>query len=592
MGPTIITPEPDSLPSAETSRALVGRLWRQWIAPQWTIVAISALLTLVVAASTGVYPKIVQWIFDALAARDAAILWLGPMLVIAVTVVRGVALYGLTVVTNGLALRVVTDIQNAAFDSLLKADFARIAGQPVGTLVSRFVNDVSAIREALLKTANGLLRDVFTLIAVIIGMVAVDWQLALVAFVVLPIALYPIQAIGQRLRKVATSAQEQTGDMAALLDESLSGSRMVKTYGLEARESVRAAASFEDRRRLTLKIAEGRGRVDPILEVLGGLALAAVVFVAGWRIVQGDGSVGGFGAFVTALLLAAQSLRSLGNLNTVVQEGLAALTRFYGVIDEAPTILDAPDAKPLVVVDGAVTFRDVGFDYGGPTPALHGISFEAKRGQTTALVGASGAGKTTILNLIPRLFDATQGAVFIDGQDVRDVTLASLRANLALVSQDAVLFDDSLAANIALGMPGASAAEIEAAAQAAACDFVDRLPDGLATRVGPKGSRLSGGERQRVALARAFIRDAPILLLDEPTSALDSETESRVQAALDGFAASRTTFVIAHRLATVRKADLILVLDQGRIVERGTHDELIALRGRYGELAALQFAAV
>lgn len=580
------------MPSSGSSRALVLRLWGQWIAPRTQTVALSALLTLIVAASTGVYPKIVQWIFDALAGRDVSILWLGPVLVIAVTVVRGTALYGLTVVTNGLALRVITDIQNAAFDSLLRADFAHISGHPVGTLVSRFVNDVSAIREALLKTANGFLRDVFTLIAVIIGMVAVDWQLALVAFVVLPIALYPIQAIGQRLRKVSTAAQVQTGDMAALLDESLSGARMVKAYALEAREAERAAQSFEDRRRLTLKIAEGRGRVDPILEILGGLALAAVVFAAGWRIVHGGGSVGGFGAFVTALLLAAQSLRSLGNLNTVVQEGMAALTRFYAVIDEKPTILDAFDAKPLVVTNGTITFADIGFSYGGGAPAVHGLSFEATRGQTIALVGASGAGKTTILNLIPRLFDPTHGCVMVDGQDVRAVTLASLRGSIALVSQDAVLFDDTLAANIALGRPGASEAEIEAAAASAACDFVERLSEGFATRVGPKGSRLSGGERQRVALARAFLRDAPILLLDEPTSALDSATESRVQMALERFAATRTTFVIAHRLSTVCTADLILVMEHGRLIESGTHDALVAQKGRYADLAALQFAAV
>ncbi len=545
-------------------------------------------LTALVALATGLYPQAISWIFDALAARDPSVVWLGPAIVIAVTVLKGAALYALTVVTNRLALRVVTALQNDAFAALQRADFATLQAEPTGSLVSRFIHDVNAIREGVLKTANGLLRDALTFVSVVIGMAIVDWQLALVAFVVLPIALWPIVAIGQRMRKVAASAQEQTGALAATLEESLSGARLVKTYGLEAAEQTRLAAAFDERRRLTLKIAEGKGRVDPILEVLGGVALAGVVFAAGWRIVQGGASVGDFGAFVTSLLLAAQAMRGLGNLNTVVQEGAAALARFFALLDAEPTIADRPGAPALVVREGLVRFEGAGFAHPGGA-AVRAISFEARRGQTIALVGPSGAGKSSVLNLLPRLHEASEGAVTIDGQDVRAVTLTSLRAAIALVSQDATLFDATIAENIAQGRPGATRAEIEAAAQAAACDFALALPKGLDTPVGPRGSALSGGERQRIALARAILRDAPILILDEPTSALDAESERRVGEALARFAQGRTTLVVAHRLATVRAADLIVVMDAGAIVERGTHEALVAKGGLYAELAALQF---
>lgn len=570
------------------TKALIARLWRGWIARHAGATALSVALTALVALATGLYPQAISWIFDALAARDPRVVWLGPAIVVGVTILKGAALYGLTIVTNRLALRVVTQLQNDAFGALLRADFATLQSEPAGALVSRFIHDVNAIREGVLKTANGLLRDALTLLAVVIGMAIVDWQLALVAFVVLPLALWPIVAIGRRMRTVAAAAQEQTGALAATLEESLSGARLVKTYGLEQHEEKRLAAAFEERRRLTLKIAEGKGRVDPILEVLGGFALAGVVFAAGWRIVQGGASVGDFGAFVTSLLLAAQSLRGLGNLNTVVQEGAAALARFFAVLDAEPAIADAPGAVPLQVSAGHVRFAEVGFSHPGGA-GVRGVSFEARRGQTIALVGPSGAGKSSVLNLLPRLHEVSAGAVTIDGQNVRAVTLASLRGAIALVSQDATLFDATIADNIALGRPGADRAAVEAAARAAACDFAFALPQGLDTAVGPRGSALSGGERQRIALARAILRDAPILILDEPTSALDAESERRVGEALARFAQGRTTLVVAHRLATVRAADLIVVMDGGAIVERGDHDTLVARGGLYAELAALQF---
>jgi subfamily B ATP-binding cassette protein MsbA len=471
----------------------------------------------------------------------------------------------------------------------LTLDFARLSAEPSGAFSARFLNDINAVREAVLRAANSLVRDVLTLVGVVAVMLMGDWQLALVCLVMLPLAIGPVSMIGARLRKTAARAQHQAADLAGVVEESLGGIRLVKTYGLEKAESGRVGAALSTRMSLLLKMAEQKGRVDPILEVLGGLAIAGVFAFAGLRISQGAASVGTLTAFIASLLLAAQSIRSLGGLNSVLQEGLSALERFFSVLDEKPSIADREGAVTLSRGPGRIEFQKVGFAWPNGTLGLDGISFTAEPGQTLALVGPSGSGKSTILNLIPRLFDATSGKVLIDGQDIGQATLASLRQHIALVSQDATLFDASIADNVAMGLPGADDAAIRAALSAAACDFVDRLAEGTATQVGPRGSRLSGGERQRLSLARAIVRDSPILLLDEPTSALDSDSEARVQEALDRFAANRTTIVVAHRLSTVRRANLILVLNQGRIVETGTHDQLIARGGLYAELAALQF---
>jgi subfamily B ATP-binding cassette protein MsbA len=421
-----------------------------------------------------------------------------------------------------------------------------------------------------------------------------DWAMTLVVLSVYPLAAIPVAAISQRLRRVAKQTQSGLGDMTSLLSEKLSGARLIKSFQLEDYAADRLDKSFEQIYALKMKSVRTRARMDPILEALGGVAIAGVVAFAYLRISHGISTVGDFMGFITALLMAAQPIRALGNLAGRLQEGLAAAESFYGLIDEMPSIADRPDAKNLAISKGQISFRRVAFAYDKASDerAVHDFTLDIPGGSTVALVGRSGAGKSTIINLVPRLFDVTEGQIFIDGQDVRDVALASLRDHIAIVSQDITLFDDTIEANIALGRLGASTADIiEAAKAAAAHDFILALPSGYQTVIGDRGSRLSGGQRQRVALARAILKDAPILLLDEATSALDNESEQLVQEALAKFTRTRTTLVIAHRLSTIQNADMICVMEAGRLVERGKHSELVARNGSYARLSRSAYGA-
>jgi subfamily B ATP-binding cassette protein MsbA len=468
-------------------------------------------------------------------------------------------------------------------------DFARHSHEEPGRLVSRFTNDINVVSEALVRGAQAMIRDTLTLAGAIASMLWFDWVLTLVVAGVFLLASGPLQAMAQRAMRQTQAAQLQIGALTALLSETFGAARFVKTYGLEEHETARARAAFEARRKLAMKLARNRASAVPLMEIIGGVALAAVLWIAGIRILADAMTVGDLIGMIGAVGVAAPAARALGQFNTVLAEARAALGRIFGLIDEPVTINDKPGAKPIAIAKGRVEFDNVFFSYGEAT-ALDGVSFTVEPGETVAFVGPSGAGKSTIFNLLPRLYDATGGAVRIDGQDVRDVTVASVRSSISLVAQEAALFNDSVRANIALGRAGATHAEIEAAARAAAAhDFISALPQGYDTVVGDRGANLSGGERQRIALARAFLRDAPILLLDEATSALDAESEAKVQEALARLAKGRTVLVIAHRLATVRDADRILALENGRIVEMGRHDDLVARGGLYARLSRLQF---
>ena len=576
----------------QVNRDIIRRIWQGWIAGYLPRLITALLLMIVVAASASAYPLLTKYIFNGLAdGRADEIIWLAPPVIILFALVKGAALFAQTVMVNALALRVSTDLQKDMAKTLIEADLQTITREPAGVFMSRIMNDLNLVREALVRLANNLVRDSLTIVVLIGAMIWLDWLMALVVIGVYPLAMGPIIKIGNRQRKASGNLQTHMESVTALLAETLQGARMVKAYQREDAETLRTHQAFDGLYGRLVGLLTGRAKIDPILEVVGGIAVGGVVALASWRVANGDMQVGDVIAFITTLILLVQPVRAIGTLNAVTQEGLAACERILALLDTPRMITDRQNAPVLAVKQGQIAYENVGFAYGdGSAAALAGISFTAKAGQTIALVGPSGAGKTTVINLLPRFFEASSGVITIDGQPISDVQIASLRLAISLVSQESVLFDDTIAANIGFGREGASREDIEAAARDAAADtFICALPDGYDTIVGAMGNRLSGGQRQRIAIARAMLKDAPILLLDEATAALDAESEQQVQTALQTLQAGRTTLVVAHRLATVRNADLILVMESGRITEQGTHDALMAKNGLYTRLCQLQF---
>ena len=560
----------------------------------WRIVVALLCMAAVAACTAGFTQLIKPIVNDIFVARDQAMLWPLALAAFLVFAIKGLATYGQAVLMSKVGFRIVADIQIALFERLMGADLAYFHRTAPGKLVARFINDANLLRGAVSNTLTGFGKDLLTALALVGVMFYEDAGMALVSFFVFPAAIGPIVWIGRRMRRVSRGTQSRMAVLTTLLDEVFQGIRHVKAYGMEARETARARAAVDAVYELNLKAARTRNASHPIMETLGGLAIVAVILYGGNQVIAGARDPGSFFAFITAVLLAYEPVKRLSRLNASLQEGLAAAQRVFEILDMEPRVRERPDARPLEVAGGCVRLEGVDFSYDesgeAETAALHRIDLEAAAGRTLALVGPSGAGKSTILNLIPRFYDPGRGRVTIDGQDVSEVTFESLRERIALVSQEVLLFDDSLRANIAYGRPEARQEEIEAAARhAGAHDFITALPEGYETRVGPRGVRLSGGERQRIAIARAMLKDAPILLLDEATSALDSDSERQVQQALSSLMAGRTTVVIAHRLSTVRDADLICVLEGGRVVERGSHAELLARGGAYARLHALQF---
>ena len=573
---------------------LLVRFARDWLWPRRWAIARTMGLTLALAAATSSYPFIIKLSFDTML-KDPSPSGLPVVLsaIIGATAMRSLFIYLQTVSSNAIALDLTNDIQKTAFRHMLEADYARFTRDATGQLVSRLTNDIGYIQQATLAALNTATRDMLTIAGLVIAMFWLDPIMSLIVLGVYPLAVVPIAMVSERLRKVAKRTQAELGDMTQQLTEKLSSARLIKTFRLERYATGRVNEAFDDVERLRLKAVRNRARLDPMLEALGGIAIAGVIALASWRISSGISTVGDFMGFVTALFAAAQPIRGIGNLSGRINEGLAAVERVNEIMDERPLVVDRPGAVALEVREGRIAFEAASFAYAGHADSLREVSLVIRGGTTVALVGRSGAGKSTLINLVPRLFDVTGGRITIDGVDVRDVTLASLRNAVAIVSQDVTLFDDTIRANIALGRLEASEEDILAAARAAAADgFIRAQPQGYDTRIGDRGARLSGGQRQRVALARAILKNAPILLLDEATSALDSESERLVQDALARFTENRTTLVIAHRLSTVRSADLICVLDKGRIVEMGTHEQLLHSSGLYSELCRGQLVEV
>ena len=575
------------------TRELIGRIWRTHLRSRRMILLIAVLAMAAGAAATASVAYIVKEVVDRiLVEQNTLMLHLIPVAIVVLGLVRGFSELVAQTLLAKVGQGVVAAFQSAMFRHLLGSDTSFLAGSSTGTLISRFTNDVNLLRYAFSKSLVGLAKDSLTLVFLIGVLFHENWELAAITFVVFPISAAPIAYIGRRIRRISHRSQEGWGDLTATLGQALLGARQIKAYGLEEREAERAERDIRRIRDLAVKDVRTRAFARPVLEFLGSSAVAILVYYGGMQVVAGGISPGTIVAFMTAFILAYQPIRSLANLNATLQAGLAAAQRCFELLDTRPRIVEVPGARPLAVSRGEIVVEDVRFAYDDGSPALHGVSLTVPAGATVALVGASGAGKSTILNLIPRFHDVDDGRILIDGQDIRTVTLASLRAGLALVSQEVFLLDDTVFANIACGRPGADRNEIiEAARNAGAHGFIEELPEGYGTRIGELGVRLSGGQRQRLAMARAMVRNAPILLLDEATSSLDTEAEQQVQAGLRRLMRGRTTLVIAHRLSTVANADLIHVMDRGRIVEAGAHGTLLKHGGIYARLHALQFAA-
>ncbi len=550
----------------------------------------AGLCMLGVAAFTGAFALLIKNVLDDVFIHgDRFMLKVIPGAILATFFLKGLFYYGQQYLMGYIGQGVIRDLRGEVYDHLQEMDLRFYETHPTGNLVSRTLNDVTVLKETIDTSFTSLLSDSITLITLLGVVVYRDWRLALIALGVTPVALGPIRYFGRRMKRISRLSQEAVADLTDFLTESLAGHRVIQAFTAEARARERFGEHNHLYFRKLMKKTQARAFTSPTVEMIVAVGAVAAVYYGGTRVIAGELTPGTFFSFLTALIMSYQPIRKLGNLHVGIQEGLAAAARIFHLLDEEPGIRDRPGATELAPFSREVRFERVSFRYEAEW-ILRDVEVTARAGETVAFVGPSGGGKTTLVHLIPRFYEVEEGAITIDGIDIRDVTLHSLRRQIALVGQDTFLFNTTVRDNIAYGRPGASETEIVAAARAAnAHTFVAELPEGYDTVVGEQGVRLSGGQKQRLSIARAILKDAPILILDEATSALDTESEALVQEALTHLMQGRTTFVIAHRLSTVQSADRIYVLEAGRIVEEGSHAELLAHDGLYRHLYQIQF---
>ena len=574
------------------SMVLIKRLMRTYLRPYTKTLFISIALMILAAAMTGVLAKMMEPIIDdVFTAQDDSMLWPVAAAVFFAFAVRGIATYFHAILLSKISQRIVADIQNDLFSHIMKLDMGFFQELKTGQLLSRMTSDATVMRSSVTETMLGVGKNTITLLILLGVMFYQDWQLTLAALIIFPIAGGFVVTLGRRLRRVSSSAQNELGDLSTDLTQAFQGIRHVKAYGMIDHEENRIKNTVENIFKLTFKALRVSALTTPISEILSGLAIVTIIVYGGYQVIEGNSTAGQLFSFITAFMLAFDPMKRLAKLNTIIQVGLSAADRIFDILDTPSKIQDHPDAKPLDVKDYNIRLDDVHFSYPDGTEALKGVTIDIPENKTVALVGPSGSGKSTIINLIPRFFDVTKGSIKIGGVDLRDVTTDSLRRNMALVSQEVTIFNDTILDNIKYGTPDATVEQvIEIAKQAAAHEFIEALPEGYNTIVGEQGIKLSGGQRQRIAIARAMLRNAPILLLDEATSALDNQSERLVQNALERLQEGRTTIVVAHRLSTIVNADMIYVLKDGAVVEQGKHQKLLLQKkGVYSKLYGMDF---
>jgi subfamily B ATP-binding cassette protein MsbA len=574
-------------PQSSKTGAIVRRLLRNYVGGQWALLLLAVFCMLLTSAVSGLVPLLLNLEVKLIFLRHQAEMLL-PMSLAVVGVVgfRAITLFFGRMTLDSLGEETVAAAQRDMFARLIHRDLADLNAVHSGQFVSNFLYDATLMRDGLTQGLAAVFLEAVQLVVYLAYVLISDWQLGVLALIILPGVAWAMERLGGSMRRAATRGMRETGDLSVVLSEAMDGRRIIKAYGLESHSIARVDARLKTRLATLLKAVRLRAAAAPVTDLFLGVVVGLVLFVAGWQSLHGQITFNAFAGFLAALILAQQPLRNLSQLWPTASAGFAACERVFAAIDARPHIVDRAGAATLVATGGTVSFRDVEFSYHADAgPTLAGVSLDIPAGQKIALVGPSGAGKSTIFNLLLRFYDSERGRIAIDGQDIQGVTLSSLRAAIGIVTQEAVLFDESIADNIALGKPGASLEEIQGAAKnAAAHDFILATPEGYDTRVGEGGLKLSGGQRQRIAIARAMLRNAPILLLDEATSALDTESERQVQEALTQLMRGRTTIVIAHRLSTVVDADSIYVLERGKVVQSGTHAQLMAANGLYASL--------